>query len=37
MTDNELPPIVQRTAEQYPQVWEAYNNLGRALGEAGPF
>ena len=36
MTDNELPNIVQRTAEQYPQVWDAYNNLGRALGEAGP-
>jgi alkylhydroperoxidase/carboxymuconolactone decarboxylase family protein YurZ len=36
MADNELPPIVQRTAEQYPQVWDAYNNLGRAVGEAGP-
>ena len=36
MTHDELPPIVQETAEHYPQVWEAYNNLGRALGEAGP-
>lgn len=36
MTDKELPPIVQETVKQYPHVWEAYNNLGSAVGEAGP-
>ena len=36
MTDDELPPIVQETAAEYPQVWEAYNSLGQALGKAGP-
>ena len=36
MTNDELPSIVQATAEQYPQVWDAYNDLGRAAAEAGP-
>ena len=36
MTNDELPPIVKATADQYPQVWDAYNNLGRAVADAGP-
>ena len=36
MTDNELPEIVQRLIEQYPDVWDAYNKLGQAAAEAGP-
>ena len=36
MTSDQLPPIVQRLAQDKPAVWDAYNQLGKALGEAGP-
>lgn len=36
MSENRLPDIVQRLADEKPQVWEAYNELGKALAEAGP-
>jgi alkylhydroperoxidase/carboxymuconolactone decarboxylase family protein YurZ len=31
-----LPPVVQELARTYPDVWEAYNRLGEAVGAAGP-
>ena len=31
-----LPPIVQRMAQQFAPVWEAYNQLGEAVSQAGP-
>lgn len=36
MSEERLPDIVQRLADEKPQVWEAYNELGKALAEAGP-
>ena len=36
MTEDRLPDIVQRLSEEKPQVWDAYNALGKALAEAGP-
>ena len=36
MTSDELPGIVQILIEQHPDVWDAYNKLGEAVGEAGP-
>ena len=36
VTDNELPAIVQQFIEQHPDVWDAYNQLGRSAAEAGP-
>ena len=36
MTDNELPEIVQQLKEQHSDIWDAYNQLGKAAGEAGP-
>ncbi len=30
MADSELPPIVQKIARDYPEVWSAYNEIGRA-------
>jgi alkylhydroperoxidase/carboxymuconolactone decarboxylase family protein YurZ len=32
----ELPDVLAAFAEQYPQVWEAYNQLGNAAAGAGP-
>jgi alkylhydroperoxidase/carboxymuconolactone decarboxylase family protein YurZ len=32
----ELPDVVAQFADQYPQVWDAYNQLGNAAAEAGP-
>lgn len=34
--DNELPEVLKEFAAQYPRVWEAYNQLGKATAEAGP-
>ena len=31
-----LPQALARLADEYPQVWEAYNHLGDAAAEAGP-
>jgi alkylhydroperoxidase/carboxymuconolactone decarboxylase family protein YurZ len=36
MNDETLRPIVQKLAQEQPQLWEAYNNLGRTAAEAGP-
>ena len=33
---NELPGRAGRLARDYPELWEAYNRLGVACGEAGP-
>jgi alkylhydroperoxidase/carboxymuconolactone decarboxylase family protein YurZ len=30
------PAVVEEFAQDYPQVWEAYNRLGEAAAEAGP-
>ncbi len=32
----ELPGILQKFAERYPEVWNAYNQLGEASAKAGP-
>jgi AhpD family alkylhydroperoxidase len=32
----ELPAVLEEFAAQYPQVWDAYNRLGGAAGDAGP-
>lgn len=36
MTDEILPDIVQRLADEQSAVWAAYNELGKAIAEAGP-
>jgi alkylhydroperoxidase/carboxymuconolactone decarboxylase family protein YurZ len=36
MRVEDLPPIVQQVARDYPRVWEAYNRLGEAAAQAGP-
>lgn len=36
MTDDVLPDIVQKLADEKPDVWAAYNELGKTLGESGP-
>lgn len=36
MSSENLPPLVQQLADQYPEVWRAYNRLGEATAEAGP-
>jgi AhpD family alkylhydroperoxidase len=32
----ELPEVLARFAQEYPEVWFAYNQLGKATAEAGP-
>ncbi len=32
----ELPSGSRRVAEQFPQVWKAYSNLGESCAAAGP-
>jgi AhpD family alkylhydroperoxidase len=32
----DLPPVLAEFAERYPQVWDAYNQLGEAAAAAGP-
>lgn len=36
MNDEKLPSIVQQIANDYPEIWQAYNQLGDAAGESGP-
>ncbi|MDX1466266.1 MAG: carboxymuconolactone decarboxylase family protein [Halomonas sp.] len=36
MSKQELPAGAGQVAEQYPEVWSAYAELGRACAEAGP-
>lgn len=36
MSNETLPSVVEEFAERRPQVWEAYNQLGQAVAEAGP-
>lgn len=36
MADSELPPIVQKIMRDHPEVWEAYNELGRAAAATNP-
>lgn len=31
-----LPSVVDQFAQDQPQVWEAYNQLGEAVSQAGP-
>jgi alkylhydroperoxidase/carboxymuconolactone decarboxylase family protein YurZ len=37
MTEPQLPPIVQQIAADYPEIWAAYNELGRAAAAAHRF
>ncbi len=32
----ELPPAARRVARGHPEIWKAYDELGRACAEAGP-
>ena len=34
--DNRLPGIAAEIADDYPDVWDAYNELGAAVADAGP-
>ena len=36
MTKDSLPSIVEYFAAEQPSVWDAYNQLGQAIAEAGP-
>jgi alkylhydroperoxidase/carboxymuconolactone decarboxylase family protein YurZ len=36
MTQDQLPPIVEKFVREHPRVWEAYNQLGEAAAESGP-
>ena len=36
MSEDQLPEIVQKFVDEQPEVWEAYNRLGAAVGKAGP-
>lgn len=36
MSDATLPDVVREFADQHPEVWEAYNQLGDAVAQAGP-
>lgn len=36
MSNDNLPSVVEEFAQAQPAVWEAYNQLGKAAGEAGP-
>ena len=31
-----LPPFLQGVIDDHPQVWEAYQGLGKSVSEAGP-
>lgn len=35
MTDS-LPPTVQKLSQERPELWQAYEALGKACGQAGP-
>ena len=34
--DGSLPPFLQGVIDDHPEVWEAYQQLGAAVGGAGP-
>ena len=36
MKDDSLPDIVQNLADEKPDLWAAYNELGKAIAQAGP-
>ena len=36
MSETSLPPIVEKIAREYPEVWNAYELLGAATERAGP-
>lgn len=36
MSNESLPPIVEKLSREFPSVWSAYQALGRATSEAGP-
>jgi alkylhydroperoxidase/carboxymuconolactone decarboxylase family protein YurZ len=36
MSDDLLPPIVEKLSRELPSVWTAYQSLGQATSEAGP-
>ncbi len=36
MSSDRLPPFVEKIAQRYPEIWEAYNALGKAAAGAGP-
>jgi len=33
---DQLPEVLTQFARQHPEVWKAYNALGRAVAQAGP-
>ena len=36
MKDDTLPSVVEQFSQSQPDVWDAYNQLGKAVAEAGP-
>ena len=36
MKDETMPSVVEEFSESQPAVWDAYNQLGQAVAEAGP-
>jgi AhpD family alkylhydroperoxidase len=36
MKDETLPSVVEEFSQSRPAVWDAYNQLGQAVAEAGP-
>jgi alkylhydroperoxidase/carboxymuconolactone decarboxylase family protein YurZ len=36
MAHEQLPPIVEKFEREHPDVWDAYNALGKAAASAGP-
>lgn len=36
MTQEQLPDIVEKLKREHPAIWNAFNQLGEAAGEAGP-
>jgi alkylhydroperoxidase/carboxymuconolactone decarboxylase family protein YurZ len=36
MKDDTLPSVVDAFAREHPAIWEAYNQVGDAVGRAGP-
>lgn len=36
MSEQQLPSGAGRVAEEYPEIWRAFSELGRACAESGP-
>lgn len=36
LQQGELPKVLEEFAAKYPEVWDAYNQLGEAAAKAGP-